>query len=330
MKHFILSILIASFLIACGYAPPVGTQIPSTGGYQQQPQNPQQPNQFQQPYQQQPYYQQQPQPNLPPRDYYDEEEEEEEDDEEDKCRDDEDCEDICDDLFKNSRDEKKCGKLTENEVKALDKIFEKFEDPDEDDLEDIDEDDLKEFLRVSIDPIIKEAKKYSRSEVEDFLIFLIDEEDVAELLIDEDDDFELLEVLLENLKSDTVAALGRKLDDESFIELAVDTDNEDILLWIHEYLVEGSGRNNIDCESLSGGNENKCIFDKYCRIISEEKEDDQDNLFDILYQDFSEFKDIVEALLTAYDSSTPYASYCKPDTYRCNSKAAGCTPATTL
>ena len=257
-----LSFLIVSLLLSCGYAPPVGTtQQPSVAPTPSIPTTPQYPTVLQYPpYPTVPQYPPAPNQSLPSRDYRSDSR----DRDKNRCEDDKSCAEICDDIFRDSRDENKCGRLDPNEVYDLEDVFEVIEGPDSSSLEDLDEDALEKFMNVSIAPLIKEARGYSSSETKDFLLFIAENPDIAELFASEDSDFQFLDELLEGLLSrDTVRALSRSIDgrSESFISLSAEYGNEEALLWIHEYLIQGTNDSNAYCGGYS-----KCVFDKYCRI----------------------------------------------------------------
>ncbi len=292
-----------SFLVACGYAPPAvqtpASQIPSYPTVQQPaPQTPypqtQQPGY---PYVQQPGYQippvataPQPTPSasLPSRsnnnDDDDDDDEDDDDEDEDQCRNKKSCVKRCKAIYKSSRDETRCGRLSEDEVEDLEDVFEVLEDPTEDDLEDLDVEDLKKFLKVSNTPLERESNRYSSADAKAFLFYIAENDEVAEVLRSEDSGFEILDNLLEELDEDTVEALVDRLGrgNDSFMETIIEYENLEALAWVHEYLEDGTNGYNANCN----GND-RCIFDKYCRMADELDASERRDLYET--GDFEDF-----------------------------------------
>ena len=206
----------------------------------------------------------------------------------DQCGGDDDCEDICDDIFSSRSDREDCEDLSVSTVEEMEDFFEVLEDPDADDLEDFNLSVLEEIVDISFEPLVDEAKRYSSSDAKEFLSWMLNDEEAADIISDEDSDFEFLENILEQLNSDVVQALSTNIDGgDNFMEIAIDEGNEKLLEWVHDFFDEGSSSSsNRDC----GGN-SRCVFDKYCRM------DIDSNAREDLLSDFDHFEDFMEDVL---------------------------------
>ncbi len=215
------------------------------------------------------------------------------------CKGDEDCEDICDDIYSSRRERNDCEELSITQVNRFEGIYETLEDSDEDDLQDIDvskDGDFDVFINVSIEPLHKLVGKYSSREAKDFLAWIANNKDVAELLENEDDDYEVLERLLGRLgASDNLfEALKKNLDGgDTFIDLAVTADNEVALEWIYEYLEEKDSNCKLDTDA---GRE--ACLESYCGLAGDIEDDNANHL---LGYDFFEgyIEDIIEDKINA-------------------------------
>ncbi|MGI9549324.1 MAG: hypothetical protein ACR2M7_05075 [Bdellovibrionales bacterium] len=330
MKHLTHLTFILLFVTACGYAPPASQPPTSSQNsygqqYQQGPYN-------QQPYAQQPpvnnpyaqqqvYYNAYGNPvastsggNLPNRgDDDDEEEEEDDDDDRDRnvktCKDYSTCKEICEDIFKDNRDEKKCGRLSRDDAEDLKDVFVAFQDVE---LEDIKEESLAIFVKISLEPLIKEARNrrsYSRGDAKDVLTYIVDDDDITELFAKEDSDFRFLEALLSRVDDNVVHALSEDKDD-SFMGIAIYNENEEALDWVRGYFEEGTGSYNRDCDSLSSSNKEACVFDKYCRLAKDLPTDIRKYLIGAS----ANFEDLLEDVgLTTVTDDYDYKNYCGAD-----------------
>ena len=204
-----------------------------------------------------------------------------------KCKGDDDCEDICDDIYNSRRDREDCEELSISQVKKLEDLHEVLEDPDLDDLEDIDVKDLDVYVNISISPLDKLVSRYSSRESREFLAWLALNTDAARIVKKEDDDFEILITLLEEVGGivttqggsntsldDALDGLKSNLDGANFLELAVSEDNEEAMEWIHDYMEDEQCDNNLETVS--------CL-QKYCEIGDAMDDDSAEDLLDYDY-----------------------------------------------
>ena len=181
------------------------------------------------------------------------------------CEGDDDCEEICDDIFSRRADREDCEELPIKQVERLEIVYEVFEDPDEDNLEKLDLDDLRVLMNISIQPIDRLVEKMSRGEMTNVLFWIARDEDVATIFEKEDQDFAIFKILLEefdNTDSSSFVpstALSKTLDSGlNFIEIASEENNSVALEWVHE-LFEDICSDEDDYE--------ECLFDtNYCAM----------------------------------------------------------------
>ena len=119
-----------------------------------------------------------------------------------RCEGDEDCEDICKDIYRHSvRDE--CEELAIEQVEILEQIDEIFENPKERELKDIDAFDFETYVNIDLAPFDKRVGRFSSSEAKRVLAWMVENSDVLELFISVDDEYNLLEDMLNDLSSNS-------------------------------------------------------------------------------------------------------------------------------
>ena len=214
-----------------------------------------------------------------------------------KCEGDEDCEEICKDIYNRRSVREDCIELSAEQVDKLDEIYEAFENPSDDDLEEIDPEDFELFVEIDLRPLDTLIGKLSSSEAKRVLAWIADDEAIAEVFQEEDDDYDLLKELLDALGGTLQDALGKTVaDGDSFMEIIIDN-NELALEWVHNYFAER-------CE---GNDEEKCIFDVwYCEVM------DDDDAWDSLIGGYEEFEEIVDEILDDYTTTTATAPDADP------------------
>ena len=225
-----------------------------------------------------------------------------------KCEWDEDCEDICKDIYNRRSVRDDCMELPVKQVEKLEEIYETFENPSDNDLASIDSVDFETFVEIDLRPLDTLIGKLSSSEAKRVLAWIADDPDIAEVFQEEDDEYDLLKKLLQNLNPDIKTALNQKIAvrefisatpeseklshaESSFMEIIIDN-NETALDWVHNFFYE---------ECAARNDEEVCIFnDWYCQVGL------NDDYWDSLL-DFEDVEQIVDDLLDDYDinSSAP-------------------------
>ncbi len=209
------------------------------------------------------------------------------------CEGDDDCEEICDDIYNSRRDRNDCEELSVAQVERFEEMYEILEDPDEDDLQDIDMSDAGDFdvfINISIEPLHKLVGKYNTREAKDFLAWIAGDEDVAEILEDEDDDYEVLDTLLDELNTDAFLALAVNIDSsDNFMDLAVVAGNEKALEWIHDYLES----EHDDCKLETNAGKHNCLVG-YCALGVAMQDRNAEDLLD----NHEYFQDYIDDLIS--------------------------------
>ena len=177
-----------------------------------------------------------------------------------ECEDDRSCERMCDDIYSSSRDRRDCQDMSIAIVERLKDVFDALEDGDFDELEGIDPDDLDLLVSVSVDPLEDVIRDYGRREARDMATWLAENPDIVNVFEKEEDDYGLFEDLFKEIDSDILKGFGREniASGDSFIELAVDSNNDAALEWVHGYL-EDKPCDNADEREL-------CVLSKYCEL----------------------------------------------------------------
>ena len=178
------------------------------------------------------------------------------------CEDDDDCEDICSDIYIRRSDKSDCKELSVAQVRRMEKVHDILDDKKTNQLDDINLDDLEVIINISLEPIEKIFKTYGSTKARDVLNWIADDEDAARLFESEDADFVLLDTLLKEINSNPSAALSRNLKGgDRYHEIALTKDNEHALDWVHLYFEDKL------CESQSTNkSEDACVLSQYCLI----------------------------------------------------------------
>ena len=206
------------------------------------------------------------------------------------CSEDDDCVEICRDIYNRKKIRDQCAELKVQQVEQLEKIYEVLKKPSRDDLEDIDAEDFKVFVELDLRPLDVRIGKLSSTNAKKVLGWIASADDgaVAAVFEDEDDDYRIFEKLLKKLDTDIKKALGRTvMDGKSFMELAVE-DGGSVMDWVHNYF-EGK------CDSASSTEE--CVFDDwYCE--TDLSNEDFENLLD-----YKSFSSLMDEILDEYTTS---------------------------
>lgn len=215
-----------------------------------------------------------------------------------ECEGNDDCEDICDDIYKRRGDRNDCEELSITQVERLEELHENLEDPDYDDLKDIDSDDFDVYVNVSISSLDTLAGKWSSREVEDVLSWIADEADIAKVFSKEDDEYKIFKVLLERIGTGTAdknkyqTALKKDLEDDTFLGMAVVAQNENALEMVHEFLEEVTVASPITGDCGSNVETTECLR-LYCDLAKAMDSDSAEELLDFDY--FSKYlEDIID------------------------------------
>ena len=199
-----------------------------------------------------------------------------------------DCYEYCDDMFRTNRDEDDCEELTVAQVSAMWDLYELLEDPDAE--EDIDPESFDLYVNISIRSLDDLIGKYNSRDAKEFLIWLIENEEIAKIFKKEDDEHKSFEALLKKFSGsysssnhDISTPFLKKLERDKLLEESMGS--EWMLEWFQEYINE---KNNA-CKSDT---ETRACFAVYCKIgngIDDNARDD--------WMDFDDFESYIEDII---------------------------------
>ena len=154
------------------------------------------------------------------------------------------CYKLCKEMYRRSDDNEECLELDIDNVEEIYDVYSDLKDGGFRKLENIDPEHFELFLNVSIasfDTIIR--KEYKRSEGRDLLIWIAENEDIAEIMYDEDDDFRRLGDLLFLVQRFTPETLDKPLsfdieNRQNLFEYAIATGNTPAMDYFLDYILK--------------------------------------------------------------------------------------------
>ena len=149
------------------------------------------------------------------------------------CGDTDECAEICDDIFSNSKQEKECYEYPPDNVYKIQDLLAEAE-------EGVlgDEFALKCLMDISYKQIESAFKMLNQNEAQDVLIEIAADDGLAEIFADEDSDFKVLEKLLEKATRDTSFPnnIKKPVDgNKGFMHLASEG-GEEVWNWLEGYV----------------------------------------------------------------------------------------------
>ncbi len=198
------------------------------------------------------------------------------------------CKEQCRDIYSQRDDRNDCEELTVAQIEHLDSLHSALKNPNYHNLYDIDSYDFDFYLNISMDPLEKHIKRYSQRKAVRFLLWMIDNPDIARIFQDKEDyDYDILDKLLKRIKSfsgnnhhlpfitpifrpalDIKAVFGPvvNIEIETLMEMAIKSGDEDLMDWLQGYINEENSDCDADDTSLA-------CFSVYCKIGSGMSED---------------------------------------------------------
>ena len=202
-----------------------------------------------------------------------------------------DCEDLCQEMYKRRRAKQECEELPVRQIEALHEMYEILEDADDDDLDGIDPNDFDVFLNISIEGFDELIEDYSSSKAENVLLWMINDSEIARIFESEDDEFDSLEELLQQFESSyrdsnsIHEAFTSNADGDELMEVIVQDADEEVHDWFLDFINE----KNTACEDDP---ETRACFRVYCRIGDDLTDDARED-----WLDFEEFEDYLENII---------------------------------
>ena len=208
-----------------------------------------------------------------------------------RCSSSRECKQICDDIYDRRRDKEDCESLPIPQIEALSEIYKTVKSPDYDDLIEIGRDDFDVLINISIKPLDKLIRKYSRQEAKETLRWIASDSDIAEVFKKEDDEYSSLKDLFDKISPSSGGIVGALkatvYSGRSFLSIAVEESNEEAGELIH-YLME-SKRGPTECND--GISKAACLR-AYCEIGKKMYRDTGEDL-----PDFDYFESYLEGIV---------------------------------
>ena len=197
------------------------------------------------------------------------------------------CHQLCREMYSRDRDE-----CLEEDPDIIDNIYEVYQDLESvRDLSGVNLEDLEAYLDISIISFNSLIRDYNRNDAEDMLIWIAEDNEVAELIRGEDEDFRILNDLLSLMvrfdSSRIDVPFTRRVDNrDTLMDYALNSGNEEALDYFIEYILMGSQ----DCKS---GNADLDCLTLMCKIGRASIERDRGYYFDSrIFEDF--ISDIID------------------------------------
>ena len=181
------------------------------------------------------------------------------------CQGDEDCEEICDDIFSRSSDKKQCRDLPSELVYEFERLFELVDEAEN--VSDMKPEVLECLLDIDEKPFVREMGGLTRTETMDFLVEVAVNKELADVVEGEDDENLLLKRLFNNLDSavERLKKLAFNIAGRTnMFELIFEKENERAWNWLNDY-VEEQCENSSLCYSEKKEDYSPVVF--YCRLF---------------------------------------------------------------
>ena len=196
------------------------------------------------------------------------------------------CYDLCKKMYRRGEDKEECTELTPDNIEAMYDVWLALKSGRLNNLESIELDPLDWFLNTSIAGFDSLIREYSKSEAEDVLIWIAENDDAAEIIADEDTDFETLEELLSIVDrfdlSSVESPFIKEIDRKTLFEYAINTGNDIAMDYFLDYFFQTH-------RSCRSNNITSACLTLVCKIGASIDERDREDILDSnIFSDFAE------------------------------------------
>ena len=183
-----------------------------------------------------------------------------------KCAGDDECEEVCDELFAIKKYENECLELPAELVYAFEELLVQVN---QGQADDIDSQALHCLLNIDDQDFLSEVNRLSVRESEDFLQQIASDEGLARVLGEHDEGYNILETLLNNISNTIKGSFSTDIagNDVTFLDLILAADNEAAFGWFDSY-VDDYCRSDTNCDSASDDDDDGA-FVAYCEIYQD-------------------------------------------------------------
>ena len=199
-----------------------------------------------------------------------------------KCAGDDECEEVCDELFPIKKYENECMELPAELVYAFEELLLQV---DQGQADDIDSQALYCLLNINDQDFLNEVNGLSVRETKDFLQQIATDEGLARVLGEYDEGYTILDTLMKGFSNDDPPesfAEDMAGNDVTFLDLILDADNEAAFGWVDSYVYEICRDNASQCDAGSGNEDNDGPFVAYCKIYYSKLDDSTNQSWKIL------------------------------------------------
>ena len=183
-----------------------------------------------------------------------------------KCAGDEECEEVCDDLFPIKKYEDECLELPAELVYDFEELLLLM---DQGEADDIDPQTLYCLLNIDDRDFLGEISGLSVRETKNFLQQIATDADLARVIGEYDEGYSILETIMAGFSnSDPPEFFAEAVtgDDITFLDLILDAENEEAFGWVDSYIDEVCQDDEDQCETSNTQSGKEGIFVAYCRI----------------------------------------------------------------
>ena len=185
-----------------------------------------------------------------------------------------DCKKICYDIYLNGQDRNKCVELEVGLIKDLEQTYKNLKQANY--LDKIDSDLFFAYINIRSDStaLKKIIQDYSHGDAEDFLFWIINNSQIAEVFRRHDDSYNILETLFKEFDSGYKShslwkSFTDKVDGEYFMKILINK-GEKILLWFTNFINEKN-------PSCANDTYTRKCFEVYCKIGDKLDDIDREN-----------------------------------------------------
>ena len=192
------------------------------------------------------------------------------------------CYEHCKEIYRKASNREDCENLTVGQVEKIKEMYDFLESPRERELKGIEKDVFDLYLNISIESLYDLIGEYSNSRAKDFMSWLLENQEFAEIFEAEDNDFEAFESLLQGIKdfnccgaSEIIKPFTVTVEGSKTVwDIVADQRSDYYVDWFMNFIEE----KNPDCNDDSNSIE---CFEIYCRIGEKTDKDNRDNLLRI-------------------------------------------------
>ena len=190
------------------------------------------------------------------------------------CSQSKECRSICKTLFLGDEVQDHCRELPSQQIFQIEKLYQSVSQKNFLELQNANIFDLKVLFNLSSAPLFEFFKTLDSVSVKKFLIWIVENWQVAFIFQQEDQHFLFLEIFLNKLNQFPINSLKEKLEeDRTFMEWAWLKNNDHVLFWLDDYFHQKVCEAEPESETPESGTpelrtseSRTCVLSQYCSI----------------------------------------------------------------